>query len=94
MSRVSPPLRIPEHVLSRKLDDEMVLLNLESGEYFGLNDTGTRVWELLSNGRSREEVVACLSDEFEVAPEVASGHVATLCDELLAAGLLAEGGEA
>ena len=94
MSRARPPFRIPEHVLSRKLDDEMVLLNLDSGEYFGLNDTGTRVWELLTDGRSREEVVDCLKDEFEVTVEVASGHVATLCDELLAAGLLAQGGEA
>lgn len=89
-----PPYRIPEHVLSRKLDDEMVLLNLDSGEYFGLNDTGTRVWELLADGRSREEVIERLTEEFEVAGEVATGHVAALCAELLEAGLLAEGAEA
>ena len=86
-----PPYRIPEHVLSRKLDDEMVLLNLDSGEYFGLNDTGTRVWELLADGRSREEVIERLIEEFEVPGEVASGHVASLCDELLEAGLLRRG---
>jgi hypothetical protein len=92
MSAARPPFSIPEHVLARKLDDEMVLLNLDSGEYFGLNDTGTRVWELLADGRDRDEVVDCLTEEFEVAAEVASSHVATLCDELLRAGLLAEGG--
>ena len=92
MSRTRPPFRIPEHVLSRKLDDEMVLLNLDSGEYFGLNDTGTRVWELLADGRSRQEVINCLTEEFEVAAEDASGHVATLCDELLEAGLLKRAG--
>ncbi len=94
MCRARPPFRIPEHVLARKLDDEMVLLNLDSGEYFGLNDTGTRVWELLADGRSRQEVINCLTEEFEVAAEDALGHVATLCDELLEAGLLKRGGAA
>ncbi len=94
MAHPRSPFSIPEHVLARKLDDEMVLLNLDSGEYFGLNDTGTRVWELLADGRSRDEVVDCLTEEFEVAVEVASSHVATLCNELLQAGLLAEGGVA
>ena len=92
MSATRPPFSVPEHVLARKLDDEMVLLNLDSGEYFGLNETGTRVWEMLADGRSREEVVDCLTEEFEVASEVATSHVATLCAELLGAGLLAEVG--
>ena len=47
------------------------------------------VWELLVDGRSSDEVVGRLTEEFEVALEVASSHVATLCDELLEAGLLA-----
>ena len=90
MSTSRLPFSIPEHVVARKLDDEMVLLNLDSGEYFGLNDTGTRVWELLAEGHSRTEVVDCLIEEFEVDVEIASSHVATLCGELLEAGLLAE----
>ena len=94
MSGPRSPFSIPEHVLARKLDDEMVLLNLDSGEYFGLNDSGTRVWELLADGCCRAEVVDTLTREFEVAPEVAASHVATLCDELLRAGLLAERGAA
>ena len=89
MSQTRPPFSIPEHVLARKLDDEMVLLNLDSGEYFGLNDTGTRVWELVADGCSSAEVVDRLTDEFEVASEVATSHVETLCNELLEAGLLA-----
>ena len=94
MSATRMPFSIPEHVLARKLDDEMVLLNLDSGEYFGLNDTGTRVWELLADGKSRDQVVERLIEEFEVAAEVASSHVAKLCEELVTAGLLAPGGSA
>ena len=82
------PFHLPEHVLCRKLEDEMVLLNLDSGEYFGLNDTGTRVWELLVDGRSRSEVADRLAEEFAVETDVASGHVTALCEELIQAGLL------
>lgn len=92
MSANRLPFSVPEHVVARKLDDEMVLLNLDSGEYFGLNDTGTRIWELLADGRGRDEVVRRLIEEFEVAAEVASDHVAALCEELLEAGLLAREG--
>lgn len=94
MSSPRSSFSIPEHVLARKLDDEMVLLNLDSGEYFGLNDTGTRIWELLAGGSACDEVVDRLTDEFEVTAEVAASHVTTLCDELLRAGLLAQRGAA
>jgi hypothetical protein len=37
---------VPAHVLIRRLDGESVLLNLKSERYFGLDATGTRMWEL------------------------------------------------
>jgi hypothetical protein len=40
---------VPPHVLIRRLDGESVLLNLESERYFGLNATGTRMWELVTS---------------------------------------------
>ncbi len=79
---------VPERVLFRKLDDEIVLLDLDSGEYFSLNDTGARVWELVGEGLAAEEIADRLAREFAVTPEVAIEHVRDLCTELLAAGLL------
>ena len=94
MAAANSSFQVPEHVLCRKLEDEMVLLNLDSGEYFGLNDTATRVWELLGEGCGREEIAGRLAAEYEVGAEAAAGHVASLCDELLAAGLLTRGAAA
>jgi hypothetical protein len=48
------------------LDGEAVLLDLESGEYFGLNDVGTRFWELASKGSSYGEARDALLGEFDV----------------------------
>lgn len=36
-----------DNVVARKVGDEMVLLDLETGQYFGLDTVGARVWELL-----------------------------------------------
>jgi len=43
---------IPQHVLVRFLDRESVLLNLETERYFGLDETGTRMWQVLTSARA------------------------------------------
>ncbi len=59
-------LRVPEHVVSRELDGETLLLDLENGRYFGLDAVGTRFWELLKVHGSRDVVERALLSEFEV----------------------------
>jgi hypothetical protein len=39
---------VPAHVLVRILDRESVLLNLETEQYFGLDETSTRMWQLVT----------------------------------------------
>jgi hypothetical protein len=43
-----------------------VILNLASGTYFGLNEVGTRMWNLLAEQGSTEQVLAVLLEEYEV----------------------------
>jgi len=62
---------VPTHVLVRHLDGECVLLNLETEKYFGLDATGTRMWELLTHSPSIEAAFDKLAEEFEVEPH---GH--------------------
>ena len=54
-------------VVFRDLQGELVLLNLKSGVYFGLDPVGTRMWQLLHEHRSLHEVLAALLDEYDVA---------------------------
>jgi len=70
-------------VLSRVLDGEAVLLDLESGEYFGLNDVGTRFWELVSAGKTFGETRDLLLHEFEVARETLENDLEQLVAALL-----------
>jgi hypothetical protein len=79
---------VPAHVLIRHLDGESVLLNLKSERYFGLDTTGTRMWELVTTepnvGLAFEKLLA----EFDVEPEPLRIHLNELLSGLVENGLL------
>jgi hypothetical protein len=79
---------VPEHVATRDLDGELVLLNYESESYFGLDEVGTRIWEVLQAAPSIEVGVDQLLDEFDVSPEQLRQDVQRLLGELIDGGLV------
>jgi hypothetical protein len=85
---VSGQYRIPERVVHQRLGDEIVLLNLETGYYFGLNPTGARLWELISEGRGLEDAGRVLMAEYEIDEQTLSVDVGNLVGELQAKGLI------
>ena len=81
---------IPERIVYKKVGEEMVLLDFERGIYYGLNPVGARVWELLAEGKSTDEIIDLLTDEFDVERTEAKGDVMALMDDLAANGLLGQ----
>jgi protein arginine N-methyltransferase 1 len=79
---VSGRLRVHPSVLSRELAGETVLLNLDSGVYYGLDAVGTRAWNLLAEERSLADVCSIMEQEYDVAPERLRTDLATLVQEL------------
>jgi hypothetical protein len=79
---------VPTHVLVRNLDGETVLLNLETERYFGLDKTGTRMWESVTRAPHVEAAYQALLSEFEVEPETLRNHLIQLLDQLIENGLL------
>jgi hypothetical protein len=75
-------LRGSDDVLVRALDGEAVLLDLASGTYFGLNEVGARLWDLLAAGNTVGEARGTLLAEFEVEEQVLRDDVAALIAEL------------
>lgn len=80
--------RIPENVVSREVDGETVILDLKSGNYFGLDRVGTRVWKLLGETRSLEAVVQAMLAEFDVEEPRLRTDLEALLGELSSRGLL------
>ena len=81
-------LKIPEQVVTRQVGDETVLLNLESGTYFGLDPVGSRFLELLQAEVELTTVIARMLEEFEVTEAQLEADLVRLADEMLTSGLL------
>jgi hypothetical protein len=91
---LSPDQRVAmsPDVIYRTIGEEAVLLNLETGIYFGLDPIGTRIWELALEHDVRT-VCRTLEAEFDATPEVIERDVLALLDSLLAKGLLTTNSE-
>jgi coenzyme PQQ synthesis protein D (PqqD) len=81
-------VRVPKDVVFRELDGEAVILNLESGMYFGLDAVGTRIWRLVQEHGSLREVWEAMQREFDASDETLRSDLLTFIDELSAKGLV------
>ncbi|BBM69171.1 hydrogenase expression protein HypA [Rhodothermus marinus] len=77
----------PEQV-SSKLGEEVVILNLRNGVYYGLDPIGTRIWELIQEPRSVRQVCEVLLEEYDVTFEQCAEDVLALMRDLQAQGLI------
>ncbi|HJX96824.1 MAG TPA: PqqD family protein [Candidatus Acidoferrum sp.] len=76
------------HVLVRFLDKESVLLNLETERYFGLDETGTRMWQVVTTAPNIDAAYQELQNEFDVDSELLRLHFTELLGRLVDNGLL------
>lgn len=60
---------ISGEVLAQQVNGETVLLDLQGESYFGLNEVGTRIWQLIGSQHSFAETLSILADEYEVDRE-------------------------
>ncbi|HMR10061.1 MAG TPA: PqqD family protein [Polyangiaceae bacterium] len=78
--------------VSCTVSDEVVILHLDDGAYYGLNQVGTRVWELLQEPRRLDEIVMAVVSEFDVSRSACEADIRGLLKELGERGLLEEPG--
>jgi hypothetical protein len=71
-------------VIAQDLAGESVLLDLQTEQYFGLDDVGTRIWQTLTAKDSIQSAIAALREEYDVEPEQLRQDVENLIQELLA----------
>ena len=67
---------------TRTVDDEEIWVDLEKGEFFGLNESAARILELVREGITEPKKIAeKLVAEFDVTPDEAESAVTTLLEE-------------
>jgi len=81
LTHESRPVR-RERVLVQTADDQMMLLDLDGGMYFALNDVGARVWELCDGTRTVAEISSLLANEYDAPAAMIEGDVLELLGEL------------
>ena len=57
------------------LDGEKVMMNLDKGEYFMMNEVGSRIWEIISEPINVKEIISTLRNEYEVDEETCKDTV-------------------
>lgn len=81
--------RLNSDVVATSLgDEETVLLNVKTRRYYSLNETGTRIWHVLADGGTLEDVITSLNDEYDIDAEELRRYVETHVAELIAEGLI------
>jgi len=81
-------VRIPDEVATRKVGKETILLDLNTGIYFGLDAVGSRFVELLENSGEIAAAHRVMLQEFEVTAEVLETDLLRLAEEMCAKRLL------
>jgi hypothetical protein len=74
--------------MARRVHDDLIVLDVHSGQYFELNDVGALVWDRLDGTTDVDGLVDAVLSEYEVDRSVASKDVQDLLGELIAAGLV------
>lgn len=80
--------RVPETVIFQRLDDEAIVVDLEEGSIFSLNETGARLWEIVTAGGDEQSIRRTLLAEYDVAAPRLDDEISRLLQELMDAGLL------
>lgn len=73
----------PARVAAEIVDDEAILIHLDTGVYYSLDGAGSLLWAQLARRRSLSEIAAAISAAYTVSTEQASADVARIVDALL-----------
>lgn len=85
---LSSMVKIPDGIVHRDLQGELVLLSLNSGIYFGLDHLGTRIWHLLQDGRTLQQVLDTVLQEYDVPEAQCRQDLLNLLTQMREKGLI------
>lgn len=78
-------------LIGASVDDELVMMSVEHGQYYGLGGVGPRVWELLDQPRTLNELVEVILDEYEVERAVCESDLVGFLAQMEKLGLIERG---
>ena len=87
---MSQPLtKDPAAFAETRIDDEIVVMNLASGDFFSLQDSAAAIWDLLDGTRDRAAVLAALCGQYDAPQADLARDLDRFLDDLRSGGLIA-----
>ena len=87
MPQGNNPIANPLIVLREEFDDWAILFDPDSGDAFGLNPIGVRIWKRLDGNHSVEDILKGLQEGYEDVPDEAEGDLQEFIEDLVQRGL-------
>jgi SynChlorMet cassette protein ScmD len=87
VSQANNPIANPLIVLREEFDDWAILFDPDTGDAFGLNPIGVRIWKRLDGNHSVKDILKDLQEGYEDVPEGAESDLQEFVDDLVQRGL-------
>jgi hypothetical protein len=81
-------ITLSPHAIFQKINAEAVILDMQSEQYYALNEVGMRLWELFAEGKSVQAAIQVLLDEFDVEESALHSDVSQWLHDLSELGLI------
>jgi hypothetical protein len=86
--KITDKLRHHPEATHQMVGDEAVIINLSTGDYYSLNDTGTIFWDLLDGERTVADCARAIAAEYDVEIEMVEADLLELAAEFEREGLI------
>ncbi len=87
---IESKFKVPDHVIMKVIGDDAVILDLDAGKYYGLNEVGAKIWQLIQADSNLGIIQSTLASEFDVDEQTLKRDAAVLLKSLLEAKLITE----
>lgn len=81
-------VKLSDNIFAQLVDDEIVLLDMATENYFGLDETGSAIWQQLSETGSLQATYDVLIKEYDIEPVQLENDIYTFVQTLVDAGLV------
>lgn len=77
-----------QNIIDGELDQNQVMLDLEKGKYLGLNPVGKRIWDLLDQPQTFDEITNTLLKEYQVDKDTCVNELNSFIKKAITYGIL------
>ncbi|MCH9697117.1 MAG: PqqD family peptide modification chaperone [Gammaproteobacteria bacterium] len=77
-----------ESILFSELEDKLLMMSIDNGEYYSLDSIAARIWELIETPKSVEQLCSILVKEYDVASDTCEEDVVDFIEKMQSLGII------